>query len=90
MARYIGADLHRRRFTVCTLVAKGRSYLSQYWLDQLPQFARKLRPTDQVAVEGQRQHAAVLQGGGSARGPGGGQPHAVPADLPVGEKDRPA
>lgn len=51
MARYIGVDLHRNRFTVCTLAENGRSYLSEYWLDQLPQFVRKLRPTDELAVE---------------------------------------
>jgi transposase len=36
---------------VCNLAENGRSYLSEYWTDQLPQFVRKLRPTDEVAVE---------------------------------------
>ena len=28
MARYIGVDLHRNRFTVCVLAENGREYLS--------------------------------------------------------------
>jgi len=51
MARYIGVDLHRNRFTVCVLAENGREYLSEYRLEQLPQFVRKLRPTDELAVE---------------------------------------
>lgn len=51
MARYIGVDLHRNRFTVCVLAENGRQYISEYRLEQLPQFVRKLRPTDQLAVE---------------------------------------
>jgi transposase len=51
MARYIGVDLHRNRFTVCVLAENGRQYISEFRLEQLPQFARKLRPTDQLAVE---------------------------------------
>ena len=51
MARYIGVDLHRNRFTVCVLAENGRQYLSEYRLEQLPQFVRKLRPTDELAVE---------------------------------------
>jgi transposase len=51
MARYIGVDLHRNRFTVCTLAENARSYLSEYRLDQLSQWVRKLRRTDQLAVE---------------------------------------
>jgi len=51
MARYIGVDLHRNRFTVCVLAENGREYLSEHRLEQLPQFVRKLRPTDELAVE---------------------------------------
>ena len=51
MARYIGVDLHRNRFTVCVLAENGREYLSEYRLEQLPQFVRKLRVTDELAVE---------------------------------------
>ncbi len=49
--RYIGIDLHRRRFTCCVRLASGRNYLSEWNLQQLPEFAKRLRPTDEGAVE---------------------------------------
>lgn len=49
--RYIGIDLHRRRFTCCVRLASGRNYLSEWNLEQLPEFVKRLRPTDEVAVE---------------------------------------
>jgi transposase len=51
MTRYIGVDLHRNCFTVCVIAENGREYASEYRLAQLPQFVRKLRPTDELAVE---------------------------------------
>ena len=50
-ARYIGIDLHRDRFTCCVRLEDGRQYWSTWALEQLPRFVKKLRPTDQVAVE---------------------------------------
>jgi len=32
-------------------LGSGRNYLSQWKPEQLPQFMKKLRPTDEVAVE---------------------------------------
>jgi transposase len=49
--RSIGIDLHRRRFTCCVRLENGRNYLSEWSLEQLPQFIKKLRSTDDVAVE---------------------------------------
>jgi Transposase len=49
--RSIGIDLHRRNFTCCVRLENGRSYLSEWSLEQLPQFIRKLRATDEIAVE---------------------------------------
>lgn len=49
--RSIGIDLHRRRFTCCVRLENGRNYLSEWSLEQLPQFIQKLRSTDEVAVE---------------------------------------
>ena len=49
--RWLGIDLHRRRFTCCVRLESGRNYLSEWNLEQLPQFVKKLRPTDEVAVE---------------------------------------
>src|SRR5579863_1739347 len=49
--RYIGIDLHRRRFTCCIRWENGRNYLSEWNLEQLPPFIKKLRATDEMAVE---------------------------------------
>jgi transposase len=48
---YLGIDLHRRRFTCCVRLESGRNYLSTWNLEQLPQFVKKLRPSDEIAVE---------------------------------------
>src|SRR5579864_8312754 len=49
--RHIGIDLHRNKFTCYLRVENGRSYLSQWKLEDLPRFVKKLRSTDEVAVE---------------------------------------
>ena len=49
--RYIGIDLHRNQFTCCVRLHNGRSYLSQWRLENLPRFVKKLRPSDELAVE---------------------------------------
>ena len=49
--RYIGIDLHRNRFTCCIRLENGRTYLSEWALEDLGRFARKLRASDEVAVE---------------------------------------
>ena len=49
--RHIGIDLHRNKFTCCMQLANGRNYLSEWRLENLPVFVKKLRPTDEVAVE---------------------------------------
>lgn len=49
--RYIGIDLHRNRFTCCLRLENGRSYLSQWKLEELARFVQKLRSSDEVAVE---------------------------------------
>ena len=49
--RYIGVDLHRKVFTCCIRLENGRQFLSEWRLEQLPQFVKKLRATDEVAVE---------------------------------------
>lgn len=51
MARYLGVDLHRNRFTVCTLCENGRNYFRTVEMKQLDAFVRDLRPDDQIAVE---------------------------------------
>jgi len=51
MARYLGVDLHRNNFTVCTIAENGRRYFREYGIHSLEYFAGRLRPTDHVAVE---------------------------------------
>src|SRR5271165_4613830 len=49
--RYIGIDLHRNRFTCCIRLENGRTYVRDWELTDLGKFVKKLRPTDEVAVE---------------------------------------
>jgi transposase len=49
--RFIGIDLHRNQFTCCTRLETGRTYDSEWKLTELPKWVKKLRPTDEVAVE---------------------------------------
>ena len=49
--RYIGIDLHRNKFTCCVRLENGREYLSNWRLEDLERFTRKLRLTDHLAVE---------------------------------------
>jgi transposase len=49
--RYIGIDLHRNQFTCCIRLLNGRNYLSQWRLEDLPRFVKKLRSSDELAVE---------------------------------------
>ena len=51
MGRFIGVDLHRNCFTVCLIAENGREYISAYRLEQIDCFLRKLRATDELAVE---------------------------------------
>jgi transposase len=49
--RHIGIDLHRNQFTCCVRLENGRNYLTDWKLEDLPQFIKKLRPSDEIAVE---------------------------------------
>lgn len=49
--RYIGIDLHRNQFTCCIRLENDRTYLTNWQLTELPKFVKKLRATDEVAVE---------------------------------------
>jgi len=51
MSRYLGVDLHRNNFTVCTIAENGRRYFREYGIHSLDYFVSRLRPTDLVAVE---------------------------------------
>jgi len=49
--RYIGIDLHRDRFTCCIRLENDRTYLTEWKLANLSRFVKKLRPSDEMAVE---------------------------------------
>ncbi|HUZ95272.1 MAG TPA: IS110 family transposase [Edaphobacter sp.] len=51
MKRYLGVDLHRTQFTVCTRWESGRTYLRQWPIKELKLFAGQLRKGDEIAVE---------------------------------------
>ena len=49
--RHIGIDLHRNCFTACVRLENGRNYLSEWKLEDLPRFTKKLQASDELAVE---------------------------------------
>jgi transposase len=49
--RYIGVDLHRDCFTACVRQENGKENLRDWKLDQLAEFVKTLRRSDEVAVE---------------------------------------
>ncbi len=51
MNRYLGVDLHRNCFTVCTLTEDGQSELRKWSIHSLSEFAHTVQATDAVAVE---------------------------------------
>ena len=51
MKRYLGVDLHRTQFTVCTRQENGRTSLRQWVMKDLPQFVKQLKKEDELAVE---------------------------------------
>ena len=51
MKRYLGVDLHRTQFTVCTRLENGRTYLRQWPMRELKLFAAQLKKEEEVAVE---------------------------------------
>lgn len=51
MKRYLGVDLHRTQFTVCTRDEHGGKTLRQWRSEQLPEFVQQLSAEDEIAVE---------------------------------------
>jgi transposase len=49
--RFIGIDLHRNQFTCCIRLQNERTYVTEWKLVDLPKWVKKLRATDEVAVE---------------------------------------
>ena len=51
MKRYLGVDLHRTQFVVCTRWENGEQEIREWRIRELSQFVEQLQPEDQVAVE---------------------------------------
>lgn len=49
--RFLGVDLHRTCFTVCTRSESGRTWLREWEMKDLPRFVKRLRGGDEIAVE---------------------------------------
>lgn len=87
--RYVGVDLHRNQFTVCVRLENGRTYVREWKLAALPQFVKKLRNTDEIAVEATGNTRLFLRRSSAARGASSHRGHEpVPCDHAIGEEDR--
>lgn len=51
MKRYLGVDLHRTQFVVCTRLESGEESVREWPIEQLPEFVKQLGSSDEVAVE---------------------------------------
>jgi transposase len=51
MKRYLGVDLHRTQFVVCTRWENGEQEIRQWRIGELPKFVEQLQSQDQMAVE---------------------------------------
>ena len=51
MKRYLGVDLHRTQFVVCTRWENGEQEIRQWRIGELLKFVEQLHPEDQIAVE---------------------------------------
>src|ERR1051326_1278548 len=51
MKRYLGVDLHRTQFVVCTRWENGKQEIRQWRIGELAKFVEQLRQEDQMAVE---------------------------------------
>jgi heme-degrading monooxygenase HmoA len=51
MKRYLGVDLHRTQFVVCTRWENREQEIRQWRIGELSKFVEQLRHEDQIAVE---------------------------------------
>jgi hypothetical protein len=79
--RHIGIDLHRNCFTACIRLENGRNYLSEWKLEDLSRFTKKLQASDELAVEMTGNTRFFLPGCSPARcACGGGRSEPVQSD----------
>ena len=89
--RFIGIDLHRNQFTCCVRLPNERTYLSEWKLEELAKFVKKLRPADEVAVEITGNTRLFYDAVAPACGPGRGRRYEpVPSHQSIGEENRPS
>ena len=77
--RYIGIDLHRNRFTCCIRLENERTYLTDWELEDLGKFVKKLRPADEIVFR---------RSGGACGARGGGEHESISSHPPIGEENR--
>ena len=51
MKRYLGVDLHRTQFVVCTRLENGEQEVKRWAIAELAKFVEQLQSQDQIAVE---------------------------------------
>src|ERR1051325_283153 len=51
MKRYLGVDLHRTQFVVCTRWENGKQEIRQWRIGEMGKFVEQLQSQDQIAVE---------------------------------------
>ena len=50
MKRYLGVDLHRTQFVVCTRWENGEQQIRQWRIGELARFVEQLQPQDPIDV----------------------------------------
>jgi hypothetical protein len=50
MKRYLGVDLHRTQFVVCTRLENGQHEVRQWRIGQLQEFVEQLQSEDEIAT----------------------------------------
>jgi hypothetical protein len=88
--RYIGIDLHRNRFTCCIRLENERTYVTEWELEDLGRFVKKLRRSDEIAVEITGNTRLFYDAVAPHVARGGSQHEPVQGDSPVSEEDRSA
>ena len=90
MKRYLGVDLHRTQFVVCTRWENGEQEIRQWRIGELPKFVEQLQPRGPDRSGSHGDDGALLRcGGGTSGAGGGGESASIQGDQRVGEEDGP-
>src|SRR5580658_7267880 len=88
--RFIGIDLHRNRFTCCIRLENERTYVTEWELEDLKKFVKKLRTSDEIAVEIAGNTRLFFDSVVSRVARGGGEHQPVQSAPSVGKENRSA